>query len=76
MIEFKSVSKIYDNNVKALSDVNITIDSGEFVFLVGPSGAGKSTFIKMILKEVDPTNGTITVAGQDLSEISRGKTPY
>lgn len=76
MIEFKSVSKIYDNNVKALSDVNVTIDSGEFVFLVGPSGAGKSTFIKMVLKEVDPTNGTIMVTGQDLSEISRGKTPY
>lgn len=76
MIEFKSVSKIYDNNVKALSDVNVTIDSGEFVFLVGPSGAGKSTFIKMILKEVDPTSGSITAAGQDLSEITRGKTPY
>lgn len=76
MIEFKSVSKIYDNNVKALSDVNVTIDSGEFVFLVGPSGAGKSTFIKMILKEVDPTSGSITAAGQNLAEITRGKTPY
>lgn len=76
MIEFKSVSKIYDNNVKALSDVNVTIESGDFVFLVGPSGAGKSTFIKMILKEVDPTSGTLTVTGQDLSEITRGKVPY
>ena len=57
MIEFKDVSKIYNNNVKALSNVNIKIDSGDFVFLVGPSGAGKSTFIKMLLKEVDPTNG-------------------
>ncbi|WP_297636223.1 cell division ATP-binding protein FtsE [uncultured Clostridium sp.] len=76
MIEFKSVSKIYDNNVKALSDVNVTIDSGEFVFLVGPSGAGKSTFIRMLLKEVDPTSGTITVTEQDLSEITRGKIPY
>lgn len=55
MIEFKNVSKLYDNNVKALSDVNINIGTGEFVFLVGPSGAGKSTFIKMLLKEVDPT---------------------
>ena len=53
MIEFKNVSKVYDNNVKALSDVNVEIASGEFVFLVGPSGAGKSTFIKMLLKEVD-----------------------
>ena len=47
MIEFKDVSKVYDNNVKALSNVNIKINSGDFVFLVGPSGAGKSTFIKM-----------------------------
>ena len=46
MIEFKGVSKVYDNNVKALSNVNIKINSGDFVFLVGPSGAGKSTFIK------------------------------
>ena len=51
MIEFKGVSKIYNNNVKALSNVNVKIDTGEFVFLVGPSGSGKSTFIKMILQE-------------------------
>ena len=49
MIEFKNVSKVYDNNVKALSNVYIKIDAGDFVFLVGPSGAGKSTFVKMLL---------------------------
>ena len=76
MIEFKNVSKLYDNNVKALSDVNIKIESGEFVFLVGPSGAGKSTFIKMLIKEVDPTVGEIIVAGKKLSDISRRQTPY
>ncbi len=76
MIEFKNVSKIYDNNVKALSDVNVEIESGEFVFLVGPSGAGKSTFIKMILKEVEPTSGQLIVAGKDLSEIKRKQIPY
>ena len=48
MIEFKNISKLYNNNVKALSDVSINIESGEFVFLVGPSGAGKSTFINDI----------------------------
>ena len=76
MIEFKNVSKLYDNNVKALSDVNINIGTGEFVFLVGPSGAGKSTFIKMLLKEVDPTMGEITVAGKELASITRRQTPY
>lgn len=76
MIEFKNVSKLYDNNVKALSDVNISIESGEFVFLVGPSGAGKSTFIKMLLKEIDPTVGEIVVTGKKLSSISRKQTPY
>ncbi|MBP1890418.1 cell division transport system ATP-binding protein [Clostridium moniliforme] len=76
MIEFKNVSKIYDNNVKALSDVNVEIEAGDFVFLVGPSGAGKSTFIKMILKEVEPTSGHLIVSGKDLAEITRKQTPY
>ena len=76
MIEFKNVSKLYDNNVKALSEVNINIESGEFVFLVGPSGAGKSTFIKMLIKEVDPTIGEIVVAGRKLSTITRRQIPY
>ena len=76
MIEFRGISKIYDNNVKALSDINVEIEAGEFVFLVGPSGSGKSTFIKMLLKEVEPTNGKIVVAGKDLSTISRKQVPY
>ncbi|EKY27763.1 cell division ATP-binding protein FtsE [Clostridium celatum] len=76
MIEFKDVSKIYNNNVKALSNVSIKIKSGDFVFLVGASGAGKSTFIKMLLKEVDPTTGEIIVAGKELSKITRRQTPY
>ncbi|MDD7795656.1 cell division ATP-binding protein FtsE [Clostridium sp. 'White wine YQ'] len=76
MIEFKNVSKIYNNNVKALAKVNINIETGEFVFLVGPSGAGKSTFIKMLLKEIDPTEGKITVNGTDLSNIKRNQIPY
>ena len=69
MIEFKGVSKIYNNNVKALSNVNVKIDTGEFVFLVGPSGAGKSTFIKMLLKEVEPTTGTVTVGDTESLEF-------
>ena len=61
MIEFNNVSKIYNNNVKALSNVSVKIDSGDFVFLVGPSGSGKSTFIKMLLKEIEPTMGSISL---------------
>ncbi|CUP02782.1 cell division ATP-binding protein FtsE [Clostridium sp. NSJ-49] len=76
MIEFKGVSKIYNNNVKALSDVNVKIDTGEFVFLVGPSGSGKSTFIKMLLKEVEPTTGDVIVADKKLADITRKQVPY
>lgn len=76
MIEFKGVSKIYNNSVKALSDVNVKIDTGDFVFLVGPSGAGKSTFIKMLLKEVDPTSGEIIVADKSLTSIKRKQVPF
>ena len=76
MIEFKNVSKLYNNNVKALSDVSINIESGEFVFLVGPSGAGKSTFIKMIVKEIEPTSGKVVVNNTDLSKLARNDIPY
>jgi cell division transport system ATP-binding protein len=59
-----------------LVDVNIKIENGEFVFLVGPSGAGKSTFIKMLIKEVDPTSGKIIVNGSDLAAVKRAQVPY
>ncbi|MCQ2968984.1 MAG: cell division ATP-binding protein FtsE [Clostridium sp.] len=76
MIEFNNVSKIYNNNVKALSDVSVKINSGDFVFLVGASGSGKSTFIKMLLKEIEPTMGKITVGDKELSKIKRSQVPY
>lgn len=75
MIEFKNISKVYNNNIFALSNINLKIKKGEFVFLVGPSGAGKTTFIKMLLKEVDPTSGDISVNGQDITGLSRKKIP-
>ncbi len=76
MIDFKNVTKVYNNNVLALSNLNVHIDQGEFVFLVGPSGAGKSTFIKMLLKELDPTAGSVIVAGSDLTKLTRNEIPY
>lgn len=76
MIEFKNVTKVYNNNIFALSNINLHIEKGEFVFLVGPSGSGKSTFIKMLLKEVQPTNGNIIVNNMDITNLKRKEIPY
>lgn len=70
------MSKVYKNNHIALSDINISINRGEFVFLVGPSGAGKSTFIKLLLKEIEPSNGKINVNGIDVIKLKRNEVPY
>jgi cell division ATP-binding protein FtsE len=76
MIQFNNVTKVYNNNIFALSNINLHIEKGEFVFLVGPSGSGKSTFIKMLLKEVQPTNGNIIVNNMDITNIKRREIPY
>ena len=76
MIEFKGVHKTYDSGVKALKDVNITIDKGEFVFIVGASGAGKSTFLKLIMREEVANAGEVIVNGYKLSKLKRKEIPY
>ena len=76
MIEFKKVSKEYSNGVKALQNINLTITKGEFVFLVGQSGAGKSTILKLILKEEDPTEGKIILAGENITNVRSRRVPY
>lgn len=73
MINFTSVTKKFPDGTVATNNVSFEISDGEFVFLVGPSGAGKSTILKMILKDVLPTSGKITIDDHDLSKISGQK---
>jgi cell division transport system ATP-binding protein len=75
MIAFDGVTKIYEPNVAALKDVSFVIDKGEFVFVVGASGSGKSTVIRLLLKELEPTQGRIIVAGRDLGRLKGSKVP-
>lgn len=76
MIKFINVSKVYKNGSEALNNVNISVDKGEFVFIVGPSGAGKSTIIKLLLKEVEPTSGKIILSNKDITKVKNRKIPY
>lgn len=76
MIEFRGVHKTYDNGTKALKDINIKIDKGEFVFIVGASGAGKSTFLKLIMREEVANSGEVIVNDFKLSKLKRKEIPY
>lgn len=76
MVEFRKIEKRYPNGTLALRNVNLSIEKGEFVFLVGPSGSGKSTLIKLLMKEETPTEGQVVLDGKTVSELPRRAVPY
>ena len=76
IIDFDGVSKRYSSGDVGLEGVSFAIQPGEFVFLVGASGSGKSTTMRLLIKESEATDGTITVAGRPLDKISRRRVPY
>ncbi len=76
MIEVIGVSKIYGDRIKALENINLKIEKGEFVSIVGPSGAGKSTLVKMLICEEKPTSGKILIAGRNIVQLRPQELPY
>jgi cell division transport system ATP-binding protein len=76
VVEFRRVSKRYDGGDTGLDDVSFTIGRGEFVFLVGSTGSGKSTVMRLLIKELELTSGSIRVAGRDLAQITHKKVPH
>lgn len=76
MIKLTNVTKIYKTGVRALNDVSLEIDQGEFVYVIGTTGAGKSTFIKLLYREEKATSGKVEVVGKDVSKIRNSKVPY
>jgi cell division transport system ATP-binding protein len=76
VVEFRGVSKLYGPGGVGLERATFAVRRQEMVFLVGPTGSGKSTIMRLLIKELDPTDGRILVAGRDLEKIERKKVPY
>jgi len=76
MIVADNLTKIYDNGAKGLEHLSVRIEDGEFVFIVGSSGSGKTTLVKLLLREVSPTEGKLVVNGDDLGTLTRSQMPY
>ena len=76
MIRLHNVTKVYDNSVVALREVDLEVAKGEFVFLVGPSGSGKSTLLRLMMREDKPDSGEVWVAGKHASSLPSWKVPH
>jgi cell division transport system ATP-binding protein len=76
IVELRDVTKVYSGGHMALDRVSLAIDRGEFAFLVGPTGCGKSTLIKMLIRELDATEGTVRIAGRDIGALPEKKIPH
>ncbi len=75
MIEILDVCKAYESGNRALRDINITIEDGEFVFIMGRSGSGKTTLLRLLIKEEEPSSGEIIVNGMELHRMRRRQVP-
>jgi cell division transport system ATP-binding protein len=76
VVEFRDVTKVYDGGSVGLERASMRINRGEFVFLVGPTGCGKSTCIRLLMKELEPTQGELEIAGKSLNDMPRSRVPY
>jgi cell division transport system ATP-binding protein len=76
VVELNDVTKVYDGGAVAVERASMRVGRGDFVFLVGPTGCGKSTCIRLLLKELEPTNGEISIAGRALGDVPRSRVPY
>jgi cell division transport system ATP-binding protein len=76
VVELREVTKVYDGGSVGLERVSMRIGRGEFVFLVGPTGCGKSTCIRLLLKELEPSEGDVLIAGRSLGDVPRARVPY
>ncbi len=76
IVELRRASKIYPGGHVALERVSLRVDRGEFVFLVGPTGCGKSTLIKLLIRELEPTEGEVLIAGRDISTLPNRQIPF